>query len=198
MPPALVTIAARPMGFDDTIWSGPGVVPGGTSSSPVARMATTGLRRTASVSCPMAAASVSACASRLRPLRRSIWPCVKSTPRARTLAIGFAGSRTITSSPSRSVFSWMTTVSAPSGSGAPVKMRTASRAASRPRWPRPAADVADDLEARRNGGEIGRLYRVAVHGGRREWRLRELGRDILRQHAVRRVENRKWFRARSA
>ena len=38
----------------------------------------------------------------------------------------------MTLAPSRAVFSWMTMASAPAGSGAPVKMRTACPAATLP------------------------------------------------------------------
>ena len=48
-PPASATKAAMPSALEATIWSGPGVAPGGTSSSPVAMIATRGRRRTGTV-----------------------------------------------------------------------------------------------------------------------------------------------------
>ena len=52
----------------------------------------------------------------------------------------------LTSSPSASVFSWMTTVSAPRGIGAPVKMRTASPVPTVPVKGMTGRGYADDFE----------------------------------------------------
>ena len=77
----------------------------------------------------MAAASARRRASRRCPAERSVSPARKSRPLGRTKRPGAAASRMVTASPSRRASSWMTIASAPSGIGAPVKMRTASPAA---------------------------------------------------------------------
>ena len=115
-PPAFSTIGGdgRQARGDDLV--GPGGSPGRTSSSPVARIATRGLRRTGSVPWPMAAASAMRRASRRWPACSSASPARKSRPAGRMWRPG-AGClrRRSPSSPERSASSWMHDASAPSG-----------------------------------------------------------------------------------
>ena len=77
-----------------------------------------------------------------------------------------------------SVFSWITTVSAPSGTGAPVKMRTASPLANSAREAAARRRDANQPEPRRKGGHVGRAHRVTIHGGGIERRLGEPRREV--------------------
>ena len=176
--------AARPYGLEDTIWSGPGSVPGSTSSSPVARMAMRGCRRTGSCAWPQAAASAMAAASSRRPARSSTSPARKSPPAARTLAPGYAGSRTMSLSPLRSVSSWITTASAPCGTlraGENARrLAGPDRAVERP----PACDSPMTRKLGRHLADVGCAHRIAVHGGGIERRLRQRCRDVLGEHAL--------------
>ena len=117
-------------------------------------------------------------ASRRCPAARSVSPARKSRPLGRTKRPGAAASRTVTASPSRRASSWMTIASAPSGIGAPVKMRTASPAATTPGKPRPASARADDAQRRGRARHVGRAHGVAVHGGSGEGRLRAQGGEV--------------------
>ena len=81
-------------------------------------------------------------------------------------------SRTRIASPSRSAFSWIRTASAPSGTGAPVKMRTASPGPSAPAKRSPARDMPTTL-SRAPDCRLGGAHGVAVHGGGGEGRLRQ-------------------------
>ena len=73
-----------------------------------------------------------------------------------------------TVAPSRDVSSWRTTVSAPSGIGAPVMIRIAVPATCA-LGHRPGARFADDREAdrrrRRRVRDVARAHRVSVHRG---------------------------------
>ena len=107
-------------------------------SSPVDRKLTRGRRATASSPRPPAAASDSRQASSFMPRSSSSSPPRKSQPAGRTFSpLGEAGASTM--SPSRRASSWITTVSDPDGSAAPVKMRTASPRASAAAYGSPAA-----------------------------------------------------------
>ncbi len=101
--------------------------PGDTSSFPVENTATRMRRRTSSLVRPKAAASATSCGRSRRPAASAAEPAGMSSPAGRTLAPGLnpAGSTTLPSASSRTS-SCMNTVSAPSGIGAPVKIRTAS------------------------------------------------------------------------
>ena len=99
-----------------------------------------GARRTCKLAWPAAAARVIAEASSRRPARSSVSPWRKSPPARRMLAPRLAASRTLSVSPLRSVSSWMTTQSAPLGTAAPVKMRTASPGPTSPANGPPALD----------------------------------------------------------
>ncbi len=124
-PPQARTKAAKAGPFEETIWFGPMGSPGITTSSPVGRMATRGLRATDSHGTLAAAARPTSRGVITRPARKTTSPSRKSMPALRTCRPGFA-SFMVMRSPATSVSSWITTVSAPSGRGAPVKMRTHS------------------------------------------------------------------------
>ena len=122
------------------IAQGPTGPPAGTISSPVDRIATRGRRTTSTFAYPAAAASEIRQGSSRTPLASSRWPAWKSPPRGRMWPDASAsGPRRTISSPSRVAVSWITTQSAPSGTGAPVKMRTASPGPRSRSNPRPAA-----------------------------------------------------------
>ena len=138
-PPAPATTAASATPFELMIRFGPGAAPGGTSSDPVHRIATRGRRRTSTVPGPIAASSPISRAPRRRPARSGTSPAAKSMPRGRTFLPVRAGSVTRTRPPSAgSVFSWITTVSAPPGNVPPVKIRTAWPGATVPAYAPPA------------------------------------------------------------
>ena len=111
-----------------------------TTSSPVDKIATRGLRRTISQGTFMAAAIPISRAVKTLPAWSKTSPVLKSRPAGRTNLPLAPASRTVTVSPLASVSSWMTIVSAPLGTGAPVKMRAASPGPTLPWNPLPAAD----------------------------------------------------------
>ena len=142
-PPQAATKAASARLFELTIWCGPIGSPGMTISSPVDRMPTRGRRWTNSHGRFIAAARPMSRA-RQPPARRA---AARRPRRNRARRGGRSGRaarlrRTRTRSPSRSVSSWMTIVSAPAGNGAPVKMRAASPAPTCPPNPAPAGTSA--------------------------------------------------------
>ena len=126
-PPQARTSAATAMPEEETIWLRPTGSPGITSSSPVERMATRGLRRTDSHGRFIAAEQ--------RHVARGQHPAGRERRIARgeveaglaDVAAGRGASRMVILPCRRAlVSSWMTIESAPIGSGPPVKMRTAS------------------------------------------------------------------------
>ena len=119
-PPACVTCPAAVKEFELWICPGPSGLPSGTSSLPVARIATRGRLATDTSSTPMEASRpISAGPSRApRGMTRS--PGATSSAARRTLAPVGGACRTRSRSPVCSVCSTCTTVSAPAGSGAPV------------------------------------------------------------------------------
>ena len=176
--------------------SGPGraFAPGSTSSSPVASTATFGRRCTGS--CAMvhrrgqrqvAVGEPLALAQQHRRLARSRCP---RRGRCGRRGVGFSNGDV---SPSRAVFSWMTTVSAPSGMTPPVKMRAASPAPTRPVERMAGRDLADHLERRRRAGDVGGAHRIAVHGGDGGRRLGAQRGEIVGEHAAMRVVERHAF-----
>ncbi|GAO05621.1 hypothetical protein PSR1_04536 [Anaeromyxobacter sp. PSR-1] len=122
-PPASRTAAASARPFESTSSPGPGTLPGGTSSSPVGRIATLGRRRTTSSARPIPAASPTAPGSTTVPAAIATAPAARSEPRARTKRPGSAARRNTAALPARRTSSCISTASAPSGSGAPVKIR---------------------------------------------------------------------------
>ena len=133
-PPQLAIIADSPYPDDATMPPGPRGSPGGESSSPVAAIATRGLRRT--LSCATIAGREQRQVARasgacLRAARTS--PSRKSRPAARMCLPGLARPSSRRGRRRPIVSSWMTMASAPSGTTPPVKMRTASPAPSAPR-----------------------------------------------------------------
>ncbi len=131
-PPLAATSAVSAGPLELTIWLGPMGSPGRTTSSPVARSAMRGLRATISQGWFIAAARPMSRAVSRRPARIITSPSRKSMPASRMCCpLGVLSSiRTV--SPSRVVSSWMTMASAPAGTGPPVKIRTASPAATVP------------------------------------------------------------------
>ena len=114
-------------------------------------------------------------------------PAVKSSPLGRTNLAGAAALADHDARrppPRRSPGSTM--ASAPSGSGAPVKIRTASPGPTAPRKPRPAALAPITRKRAGRRGDIGGAHGVAVHGGGGEGRLRPQRRDVARRACARR------------
>ena len=93
----------------------------------------------------------------------------------------------MTFAPSRSVFSWMTMASAPSGTGAPVKMRTAWPSLTVPEKGCPAAASPMTASVAGQLGHVGNPDCVAVHGGGIERRLGDERLQRFRQHAAARL-----------
>ena len=85
-------------------------------------------------------------------------------------------------------------VSAPSGTGAPVKMRTASPRPTLPLKPAPGGGLPDQLERGRQRREVFGADRIAVHGRGIERRLGERCGEVLRQHAAARAIERHTLR----
>ena len=107
--------------------------PGITSSEPVENTATLTRRCTGSRASPTDAASATACGVRRSPAGSTRAPRAMSSPMRRTASPTRGTVLTTTSLPACSHSSCITTVSAPGGSGAPVKMRAAVPGASS--WP---------------------------------------------------------------
>ena len=120
------------------IWSGLGSSPGITSSSPVAMSATSGRRRTGTDATFIDASSARSAGRRRRGAHIAC-PAWKSQPAARMLSPAPMPSPSVMAAPSRVTSSCMITRVAPSGTGAPVKMRTASPVPTVPPKPCPAA-----------------------------------------------------------
>ena len=121
--PIAVSIAASPYVFEAMIWSALGVSPGMTNSSPVDINATMGARATGTCAMFIEARRATSPGSS----RRGACICVpisKSTPAGRMLLFASLSSEIVITSPVRCTSSWMMTLSAPSGTGAPVKIRT--------------------------------------------------------------------------
>ena len=101
-------------------WPGRMGPPGSTTSSPVVKMETRGLAYTRTRSRPIAARAPSFAGVRASPLATTSDPRGMSSALRLTFSPGWTGVYTLTSSPSRSVSSTMTTASAPDGIVAPV------------------------------------------------------------------------------
>ncbi len=78
----------------------------------------------------------------------------------------------------------MTTRSAPSGTGAPVKMRTASPRPTRPRNPAPATDRPASFSVTGTVRNVGGADGIAVHRRGIEGRLRQPRREVLGKDAA--------------
>ncbi len=111
--------------------------PGSYSSSPVENTATLSGLYTARLARPTDAASPTSCGRNRRFWRRMTEPAPMSSPAERMLAPRLIPGRMTTASPSGRQSSCMMTVSGPRTIWAPVKMRTACRAATAPvnGWP---------------------------------------------------------------
>ena len=128
-PPAASTWPWAVKELELRICPGPSGVPGGTSSLPVARMATRGRRATDTRAWPTAASNPTSAGPSRVPRSSSTSPCLTSSALWRTCSPGATGCRMLTVAPSWLVCSTGTTVSAPGGSGAPVMILAASPAA---------------------------------------------------------------------
>ena len=96
------------------IWPGAGVLPGGSNSSPVAMMATSGRRTTGSVAWFAEAASDSAAASSTRPAIEQRVAFLEIEPGVTDVAAGCDRLHDLDRRAStRRAFSWMRMVSAP-------------------------------------------------------------------------------------
>jgi hypothetical protein len=154
--------------------------PGGTSSSPVETIATRAGGGQA-VTVPTHRGERDPGRREARRRHGAGRPSAKSSPRRRT-ALPLGGLRRSSSrlSPSRAASSWTSTLSAPGGSGAPVKMR-----APRPRRraPNPARGALADHD-RPRAGQIGEADGIAVHRGEVGCGLGAQGRNIARGPAA--------------
>ena len=108
-----------------------------------------------------------------------------SSPAGRTLAPGLRPAGSTTLSPSTRTSSCMNTVSAPSGIGAPVKMRIACPGlsgafAEPPAWTRPVTGNACSSCLR----QVAARDRIAVDGGIGEGRQRQRRQNVVRENAA--------------
>ena len=78
----------------------------------------------------------------------------------------------------------MTTRSAPSGTGAPVKMRTASPRPDAPAETGARERLSGNLQRDGNSGNVGGAHGIAVHRRGIEGRLRQPRRDVLGKDAA--------------
>ena len=99
------------------------------------------------------------------------------------------------SPPAERTFSWMAMVSAPSGTGAPVKMRTASPAPTLPGYSFPAAAMPVTVSRAGTWRDIGGAHRIAVHRRSRERRLRPKRLQRPGKHPARGLRQRHGLRA---
>ena len=111
------------------------------SSSPVASVTTRGRRVTLTSLAPAPAAATSAPGVSRVPAATTVSPAPKSLARALTKRAAPGASTILAWSPCASTFSWIITRSAPSGSAAPVKIRTACPSPAVPPNLAPAAEM---------------------------------------------------------
>ena len=159
----------------------------GTSSSPVARMATRGRTKTWSSAQPQAAASATCAAPIAVPAGSSSSPLRACAPRATMFSpfsmVRGGSSRTVRSDglPPASTCSSIITASAPAGTGAPVMISHAAPGGSGPDGACPAR-----VEPATASGRCARGLRSpagkAVAGGARKGRLIAVGTERPRQH----------------
>ena len=171
----------RPGGWRRRSGRGRACSPGGTSSSPVARMATRGRRRTGSVPWPMAAASATSRGPRRRPAASSVSPSRKSKPRVRTWPVSM---RALAHGDLVAVARGVLLDDDGIGAGGQRRagedahgLARGRRCRRRDGRRRPApitASVAGSLR------DVGRAHGVAVHGGGIERRLRQQRGERLR------------------
>ena len=188
--PALAAIAATAKGVRGDDLVGAGVArPARTSSSPVARIATRGLppHRAARRGRPAAASDS---AARVEPPARLRAACrlPEIEPGAADVPARRDRLAHVDASPSRvGVLLDDDRRRRPSGTGAPVKMRTASPGPTAPAKPAPGG--AAPITASRAGhrGDVGGAHGVAVHGRGGEGRLRAQRGDGPRRACGRRA-----------
>ena len=164
--------------FELRICPGPTGWPTGTSSLPVARIATRGRLVTGTGSAPTEARRPISAGPRRAPRGKTTSPTATSSPARRTLAPGLTASRTVSVSPAWLVSSTGTTVSTPGGRGAPVMILAASPGPTGSATWRPAGISTDTRYDRAAGAELVTAQRVAVHRGVVE------GRDLLARDDV--------------
>ena len=166
------------------IWPGPGVLPGGSNSSPVAMMATSGRRTTGSVVWLAEAASDSAAASSTRCRSSSVSPSSKSSPARRM----WRPAATVSTHLDRRCVDAARILLDEDRVGA-VRHRRAGEDAHRLAFADRAVErragrrFADHRKLRADG-EIAGAHRIAVHRRSREGRLRAQRLHRLGQHAV--------------
>ena len=158
--------------------------PGRESSSPVATIATRGLRVTEICGKSAAASSATSRAERRCPRPSKVSPARKSSARRPHIFLRPWGFLDDDASAFKSVSSWMTTASAPSGTTPPVKMRTAWPGADRPGKRASRGRFADDGKLR-SGMRIAYAHRIAVHRRHGRRRLIQFGDRVLSQDATR-------------
>ena len=186
--PSRASIAISMKRLESNSCDGARGAPGETSSLPVENTATRMRLRTSTWVRPNAAASATSCGRSRRPALSAAKPEAMSSPAGRTLAPGFrpAGSTTLPASSIRTS-SCMNTVSAPSGIGAPVKIRTAW-----PGWNRAPGRRAG-LDAPGHGKrlllalrQIAAAHRIAIDGGIGERRQRQRRRNVAGENRAHR------------
>ncbi len=151
-------------------------------------MPTRGRRITLTGLLPTVASIPMSAALSTRPRSSTRSPRFMSSPRGRTKSPSPTRRGTSSAPASSLTSSWGMTASAPSGSGAPVKIRKASparsgRSAIAPAGTRPASAEARGRAGRRGGG-VGAAERVAVHRGGRPRRHVARAVHVLGEHAV--------------
>ena len=170
-PPACSTMPAMAKVLDATIWSGRMACPGLTSSSPVASTATQRLApdihlRVSHCRCQRNRTRVQALTGCEQLLARCEIQSSRSDMAALPLAVEHGDV-----SASRFRILLNDDVIAPRGSGAPVKMRTASPAPTSPVKVWPGRSRADHLKHRARVLDVSRANGVAIHGRGIEGRL---------------------------
>ena len=126
-PPASATSAASAAAVASRTWPGRSVsVCGGTTSSPVEKIVTTGRACTRTLVTPAAASMPRSWGRSTRPFGMICWP-TRASSSARTTPSPGATGRTTSIVPgiASAVYSIITTASAPGGSAPPVGMATA-------------------------------------------------------------------------
>ena len=127
-PPARATCTASEYAFELRIWNSRGFSSTSTISSPVARIATRGLRYTGTTACPTVASIAMLAKSKRRPRGTTTAPRRASDPCGLIASPAATVRSELTRSPVRVTCSTITTASAPRGIGAPVMISSASPA----------------------------------------------------------------------
>ena len=183
LPPAASSIAFRPKSFEETIWSGPGRVAGhhqlvaGRDQRHHRPPRHRRPRRRSSRRAAPPRPGASRRGARERGRRGEV-----AAGRADVRLPVAVGADDDARRRRASTSSWITTMSAPSGTGAPVKMRTASPGADRPAKRPPGGRRADRRASRAPAAGVGAAHRVAVHRRGGEGRLVARGDHVAGEH----------------